>query len=428
MIKRWRWVLLGAGLALAAAGLAAWFFRPDPRLAAAERALEHHDYTGAYDHLRDCLRRRPDDPRLLFLAARTARRAGLYEQAEKHLGACQRLQGKSDAIALERALARAQRGDAEIEPYLTARVEKGDPDTLLILEVLIQYYLDTYQLFKARDCLDRYLERRPDDVQALLGRGYIWERLFYYNGAANDYRRAVLVEPENDHARLRLAETLLIVGPPEEAAEHFERLRQRHPDSPAARLGLARARRQQGRTAEARELLDALLAEQPRHAGALAERGRVALDEGDAERAAGWLRQAVALALSDRTALYNLYNCLLACGADVEARDCRERLARLDADLSRLGQLTKVVLRTPHDPAPRCEAGLLFLRNGEEEEGVRWLNMALHEAPGYRPAHRALADHYQRTGRPELAARHRRQAEAAGQTPPGLSLNPAKGP
>jgi predicted Zn-dependent protease len=412
MSKRSRWILLGAGLALAAGGLAAWFFRPDPRLAAAERALERHDYAAAYEQLRDCLRRRPDDPRLLFLAARTARRAGLYDQAEKHLAACQRLQGKSDAITLERALARLQRGDADAEPYLTARVEKGDPDTLLIWEVLIQYYLDSYQLFKARDCLDRYLERRPDDVHALMGRGYIWERLFYYNGAASDYRRAVEIEPDNDRARLRLAETLLIVGPPEEAAEHFERLRQRHPDSPAARLGLARARREQGRTPEARELLDALLAEEPKHAGALAERGRVALDEGDAERAVAWLRQAVERAPADRTTLYNLYNALRASGRDDEARDCRERLARLDADLSRLGQLTKTVLRTPRDPAPRCEAGIIFLRTGEEAEGVRWLHMALHEAPGYRPAHQALADHYQRTGRPELAARHRRLAEA----------------
>lgn len=419
MVRFRQGLLLGLVAIAAGAGFLAWYLWPDPRLAAAEQALEHHDYAAAYALLEECLQRRPHDPDLLFLAGRTARRAGQLEQAAKHFRAYRRLKGENSSLALEWSLMRLQRGDSAVESSLKARADAGGGDALLIWEALIQYYLDNYRLFAARDCLDRYLEQRPDDVQALLGRGFIWDRLFHYPEAARDYRRAVQVQPDNEGARLRLAETLAITGPPEQAAEQFEWLRQRHPDSLPARLGLARCWRQMGRTDEARQLLDALIAEGwdrrlagQRHAGVLTERGRLALEAGDSERAAGWLRQAVTLDPHDREALYNLSRCLQQSGHDAEAREYQARYDRADADLKSLGRLTKEVLRQPHDPALRCQVGMIFLRNGEEQEGVRWLRLALREAPDYGPAHQALADYYQRTGKPELAAHHRQAAEA----------------
>jgi Tfp pilus assembly protein PilF len=418
--RRWfasRRVWVVVALVLVVGGFVGWLLWPDPYLAAAERALERRDYVEASAILEEGLKRRPRDPRLLFLAARTARRASRYTQAQEYLRTCQRLQGPTDAIDLELALMRAQQGDPEVEQYLLTRVERGDPDTLLIWEVLIQQYLDTYQLFRARDCLDLYLERRPDDVQALLGRGFVWDRLFLYSAAVRDYRRVVQIEPQNDHARQRLAETLLITGPPEEAAEQFEELNRRHPDSADTRLGLARARRQCGQTGEAKQILDALLVEHPQILGALTERGVIAMDAGESARAEALLRQAVALAPADRMALHNLCQCLRLTGKEDEAAEFQGRLDRIDADLKHLGQLTKDALKAPHDPAPRCEAGLIFLRCGEEQEGVRWLQMALHEAPAYQPAHQALADYYQRTGQSELAARHGRMAETTGRAP-----------
>jgi Tfp pilus assembly protein PilF len=400
-----RWLLLAVVLGVPSIALAVWYFRPDPQRVAAEQALQRHDYHGAYRLLQGCLQRRPDDAPLLLLAGRTARRAGLYEQAAKHFNAYRRLQGETSSLTLEWSLMRAQRGDWQAEPYLKARADAGDPDAPLIWEVLTQLYLDAYRLFEARACLDHYLECYPDDVLALLGRAYIWERLLHYPEAVRDYRRAVGIEPDNDRARLGLAENLLIVGPPEDAAEQFEWLRRRHADDAAASLGLARAWRQQGHIEAARQLLDALLREHPRHVGALTERGRLALEEGQPRQGADWLRRAVERAPHDREALYNLSRCLQECGSPDEARQCQSRFERADADLKRLGQLTKDVLREPDNAALRCEGGILFLNNGEEQEGVRWLRQALRLDPGYRPAHKALADYYQRTGQSELAAR-----------------------
>lgn len=418
MSKRFRIrLLLGLGLILAGGGLLFWYLRPDPHLAAAEQALARHDYAAAYALVEDSLARRPDDPRLLLLAGRTARRAERFEQAAKHLNAYRRLKGENPSLTLEWSLLRLQQGDGSVEAYLRKRAEGGGPDALLIWEILSQYYLDGYRLFEARDCLDRYLEQRPDDVFALLGRGVIWERLLHFPEAVRDYRRAVQAEPDNELARFRLAENLTITGPSEEAAEQYEWLRRRRTEDAAVQLGLARAWRQMGRIEEARQLLDNILRRHPQRAAALTERGRLDREAGQLQQAADWLRRAVDLAPHDREALYNLWLCLKECGPEEEARQCYKRFERADADLKRLGFLAKEVLRQPRDPALRSEGGLLFLRNHQEEEGVRWLLQALRLDPEYRPAHQALADYYQRKGKPELATRHRQRVETQGRRP-----------
>jgi uncharacterized protein HemY len=85
-----------------------------------------------------------------------------------------------------------------------------------------------------------------------------------------------------------------------------------------------------------------------------------------------WAAAEQALAHHDYATAYNLLHDCLA-----RRPDDAQLLFLAGADLKRLGQLTKEVLRQPHDPALRCEVGILFLRNGEEQEGVRWLHLAI---------------------------------------------------
>jgi Tfp pilus assembly protein PilF len=326
-----------------------------------------------------------------------------------------------------------QRGDRTLEGFLWSCVEQEDPESALILEILIQDYVNSYRLPQALGALNRFLQRRPEDVQALLGRGWVWEQLFDFGRAVADYRRAVEVDAENDVARLRLAETLLITGPAGAALDQFERLRQHRAGDPAVLLGLARCLRQLGQRSKARSLLDELLAHLPapaanlsptRQRGSLAgasgsdptaaailnERGRLALDEDEPAQAESWLRQAVALAPYDRQANYNLFQCLRLRGRTGEASQCRATLERIDADLMRIDKVLREVLKAPYDASLRAEAGIIFLRNGEPQKGLRWLTMALEQNPSYRPAHQALTEYYNRTGQFALAARHHRLA------------------
>ncbi len=62
------------------------------------------------------------------------------------------------------------------------------------------------------------------------------------------------------------------------------------------------------------------------------------------------------------------------------------------ADQSRMREVTQQVMREPHNPAPRCEAAEILLRNGQPQEARRWLDSALKEDPRCQPALRLMAD------------------------------------
>ena len=82
--------------------------------------------------------------------------------------------------------------------------------------------------------------------------------------------------------------------------------------------------------------------------------------------------------------------CLAQLGREEEAKTYEARVKRLDGDLTRLSVLRDAVIKHPSDADLRCEGGLLFLRNGEREEGLRWLQLALRLDPNCEPARAAL--------------------------------------
>jgi tetratricopeptide (TPR) repeat protein len=400
-------LLLSAGAAYG--GQALWL---GYHLRAAERAHRRRDFRAARDHLTPYLEARPSDAYAHFLAARVARRDGRFDDAEAHLSACRRLHYPDEDVDLERVLLRTARGEAGGEDYLRQRVEAGHADTLMVLEVLIDDYLRNYRLWDALWAMNAYLDRQPDAVPVLLGRAFVWERLFSFADAERDYRRALALDPDNDDARRRFADLLLDHrATAEEAAAEFERLLRRQPDNPAYQFGLARCRRQEGREDEARRLLRGLLEREPPYPGALTEMGRVAAaEDGHGGEAIDWLTRAVAADPHDRQAYTALVNCLRLQGREPEALAAQQALDQLDADLRRIDVLTREALLRPTDPDLRCDLGMLFLRRGQEQEGLRWLGLALEQAPAHAGARRALADYFEGKAKADLAAPHRRFA------------------
>jgi tetratricopeptide (TPR) repeat protein len=280
---------------------------------------------------------------------------------------------------------------------LASFVERDHPDKLLILEALAQGCRRTYQLPRALAHLDAWLGAQPDSVRALAWRGETLLLLGRARDALADYRKAIEVDPQEDEARLKVAELLLGSHQAEEASTHFTELLNRHPDQGEALLGLARCRAEQGDTAGAVKLLDRLLSLQPEHSGALAQRGKIALDAGSPQDAEKWLRKAAGLAPFERETLYTLSRCLTVNGHAREAEECRARIRRIDEDRKRLDELRAAILTAPHDASLRCEMGVILLRNGQDREGVRWLESALREQPGHGEARQALEDHYRRS-------------------------------
>jgi tetratricopeptide (TPR) repeat protein len=377
--------------ALAVAGLIArqqWTAR---LLRQGEEALAAREYARARDHLKRYLEYRPGDVHARLLSARAARRAGEYDEASAQLHRCLAEGGPADAIAVEYALLAVQQGEEGPIAGLRQRSLEDDELSLLILEVLIQHDIDSYGLRLALSELTLYLTRRPNDLRARMGRARVWERFQSYADALEDYRAAVEAHPDNEQARQHLAETLLIVGTPAEALQHYQWLAERWPERPEVRLGLARCQRRLGHEAEAQQMLDSLLAEAPDYSPALWERGQMALEQGRPTAAEPWLRRAVQGKPYDRHISYTLYCCLLELGRATEAEAIKARVTQMDADLRRLDQLSQEIIKRPSDANLRCEGGLLFLRNGERDVGLRWLQMALRLDPGCDAARAALA-------------------------------------
>ncbi len=367
--------------------------------------------TLAREELIHCLRISPEDAQIHFLAARTARRLDDTDEAERLLHRAAQLGWVKEAIDLERALAQAQRGELNpIEGALVSFVARDHPDKALILEALSRGYLASYRLHRALACLDSWLDLQPDNTQALLWRGQTRLLLDRRDDALADYRRANEADAEDEESCRKLAELLLSSHQASQALPYLLRWRQRQPDDPEALLGLARCQEELARTDEAIALLDRLLLAEPRHAAALALRGKLALDAGRIIEAESWLRKSLALAPRERAAVYSLYRCLQAQERQTEARQWLASLEEIDADLARLDRLKKELLTAPHDASLRCEMGRILLRNHQEREALRWLASALKEDLHHAAAHAALADHYLQAGDRLRAAYHRKQA------------------
>ncbi len=390
----------------------------------AQSALERRDFAEARTHLAEYLKVWPSSAEAHFLAARTARRALAYDEAEQHLKECQRLGGVPEAIDLEWALMRVQRGEmTQLEGNLLYFVKEDHPDSKLILEALTRGYIQSYQLPRALYCLQLWLERQPDDIQALLWRAEVRERWGHHQQEAlDDYRRVVELDPDRDDARLELAGGLLGKDA-QQALPHFEHLLERQPENPAVLVGLARCRRLLGQREEALELLERVLRASPKDIEAMRERGMLAREMGQWDDAEHWFGQVVALAPYDHDATYLYALCLHQRGKTAEAKKYQDKLTEIKAQLARLKEVTAKIAETPHDPALRHEAGVIFLKSGQTLQGLRWLNSVLLEDPHYQPTHLALAVYYKSTGDHARAAQHRLWAlqtptELRGAAPP----------
>jgi tetratricopeptide (TPR) repeat protein len=415
VLRRHRRAALLAGLVVvllsSAGGWYLWLQRP---VWAAHEALSRYDFPAALEQLEVRAGRWPADAGVYFLAARTARRLTAYDKAQRYLSAYEHSRTTDkDTALLESLLQRCQTGDLEpsVEQYLRQLVANDHPESALILEAVTRGYMQQLRFHEAKECVHLCLERDPNNGQALVLLGLVCQRLNRYGDALDSYRRLLMLYPEHREGKLRLAECLLAGGDTREATPRYEALARERPDDPAVLLGLAVCRGQTGALQEARELLDRLLAADPRNAAALMERGRLALEMEDPAGAEVWLRKAVALDPSDRRSNHLLYVCLREQGKEEEAAQQQAHSIRVVNDLLRLGKiLGEEMTRSPTNVDLHCELGVLYLRNGQEKQGLRWLHSALRLDPTHRGANGALADYYERAGDPVQAAAHRPQA------------------
>jgi predicted Zn-dependent protease len=411
-------LLLLIGLVTAQIGLFLWFTY---QLHATRDEMERYHHHKASLHLLRCLQMRPDDPDVLILAARSARRMGGLDDAEQFLDRYQQQRGTDDSLVLERMLLRAEQGAIEdVREFFRTRVEEEHPDSPLIFEAITRGFLRLYRLDDAGAVLRQWLERQPDNTQALVFQGRVHEMRQQTPDAVARYRRVLELDPENDEGRLRLATVLVQLSQAEEALPHLKFLVKRQPDNFEIHVLMAQCDELLGDTDEAEKVLDGVLARAPHHPLALGERGKLARRLGDLEKAETLLKEAVARDPGSYATRYQLFLCLEQRHKTKEAREEHDRMQRLHEDLERHQKImTHLMQARPRDADLRYEVAMIAIRSGAVKDGLYWLKSALEVNPNHGPSHRVLANYYQRMGNPGLAAHHRQLAEAAGEEPEG---------
>jgi tetratricopeptide (TPR) repeat protein len=408
--------ILGATLLVGLLAGGGWYANahyrlPKQHLAEAEQALDERDFARARTHLEQCLDARPNDPRAHFLMARTARRAGALDVAEKHLTLCEHLQNDRPNPSLgdtrlEWALIQAQRGKlAEVDSYLRRYLREQHPDDHLILETMSWELMGRNRLDEALLLLDIWLKKQPGEYEALVRRGWVHEHLFHREGAIDDYRAALEIRPERDNVRQRLVEMLLNSNLIVDALSEAEELYRRRPEDPEAQVCYARCLRTQGQSEDAVRVLERVLADHPKHAVALALRAQIAYGSGQFEEARGLMERALAVDPTNRQLMYTLFLCLTKLNRPQELKELEARMKKMEADLARMNKLVRSASVKPNDPTTRYEAGVIFLQYGMTQDGLHWLSTALEADPNHGPTHQALADYYEKTGDTELAIR-----------------------
>jgi tetratricopeptide (TPR) repeat protein len=375
---------------------------------AAQRASAENEFLQSQRHFERCLKVWFLSSETHLQAGRAARRAGNFNEAADHFRACRRLAGDNDALDVEFKLLRVQQGDLGLAAQgLERLLEQNRPDSVAILEVLTPAYLQGYQLSNALECIRRWLEREPDSLEAWQYRAQAYSRMQNIPDLMACYRRILELNPKNDDVRLQFAGQLLQSRQFQEALEQYQYLHSRLGDTFGVLIGMAGCLSALDKPDQARRLLEKVLADDSHNALALAERGRLATQYESPSEAEKWWRRALAERPAEHDILSSLYQCLQMLGKHKEADEIQAKLKAVESDLVQLREAIRQIATTPHDPEPRYQAGLILLRNGKDQEGLRWLASALVENPRHAATHQALADYYERSGDSNQAAQHR---------------------
>lgn len=400
--------------ALAVAAYFEWpAVRAELRFRAAERARKRRDFADARGHLLANLAADPTSARNHFLFARVARQSGAFDDAEEQLELCQKWDGASPRVALERTLLGVQQGQftRHTEVQLRRRVEQGDSESVEILEALSAGCLASYRFPDALGYLSKWIELAPGDFQAYVWRSLAKERLTDMPGAREDAERALALAPANYSARLSLAQILMQLTEFQEAEKVFEQLAQSYPRDPVVAMGLAQAKgKVHPEGDEAARILDDLVTRFPDDSPVLLERARLALQSGEPARAEGWLRKAAESAPWEYQIQYSLLQSLRQQGKQKEADQVEKTVRRLEEASDRLNKFHEMLKKEPYNLSNHCAIAQILLDVGNQKEAVRWLQTALKIDPRQPLANRLMADYYDKIGEPRKAARYREAA------------------
>jgi tetratricopeptide (TPR) repeat protein len=376
------------------------------------QALAQDDFVLARAHLTRCLQVWPINAEAHFLLARTCRRAGDVAGWQVNLRRAEILGWDTRPLGLERELMEAQSGNLRhVENRLLGRLDSSSPDEELIREALAKGYLKTDDLNGLLVLTRTWISRFADDWRAHLFRARALQLARSVHQAIPEYERVLQLKPDHVEAHFELAGALLVNSQFQEAAEHFRAYLQHDANDVAALVRLANCELSLGQVEAAQTTLDRAFSIRKDDAAAFYVRAKLDLTQSRPQEALQWLKQAERLAPHETDITYALVLVHQQLGKQAEAKEYERKLQDLRRQYEQLDKLRQGIHAQPDNIALRDEAGALSLRLGHQEEAEHWLRTALQLDPEHRPTHRLLAEYFEKLGKAESAAYHRRKSE-----------------
>jgi len=358
-----------------------------------------------------CRRIWTDDPGLLLLSAKTSRRRGEFDSAQEYLTRYFRSDPESrEEAQVESLLLRVQMGDDEAVDDLFKRIEQGHPDSPGILETISLSYMRRLRYQAANACLTKWIELCPDQALPYERRGWVYEHTASQNLAYEDYVKALQLDPSLILVRLRLVELLLEQKKVPEVIPHLDFLMQQAPDRVEVKARLGMLRFLEGRSLDARRLLEEVEPSLAKNdAAPLVSLARLDVQEGRGADAERRLRRVIALDPTESDARSVLVTALRFQDSDQEAIAGEREYLKIRERTERVNTLLRDRADKPDaTPEEWFEIGSIFMELQMESRALYWLDKTLAKDIDHQKAHRMLMEYHERKGERELAASHRR--------------------
>lgn len=375
-----------------------WRFARSAKLLEGRR---HEEAKGLLQNLRSAY---PHDPAVLLRLARVYRRLGEFEKMSTILGEAAKCKAPLRAIELEAVLAKAQVGHlSEVGrrlPQLLANPGDDGPD---ICEAYVNGYFLLHKVDFAFRIIEAWKADYPQDPQPYLFEGAYFEQLGISSKSVPAVKRALELAPHRDDIRVRLAKQLFDVQEIEQAAAEASFVLKTDAANPNAKVILAKCLNVLGKPETAIRHLEQVISTSPKNVDAFAALGQLQVEAQQYGAAVRSLERAFELKPFDSGLRYTLANALVADGQHEEAKLHFQIVSEAKQQLATINQLKDAVNKSPDSADLRYEIGWRLLKFDDPVQGELWLRSTLEIDPDHEQARNALVEHYQMTGKSELA-------------------------
>ena len=395
----------------------------------AAAALAERDYEAAEAWLAFGRQLRSVDSATVFLEARLARKELRLAAVPELLKRAMDLGLDPEQARREFLLLEAQSGRlAAVRDELNQLLMQDSPEGPEICEAYVNGAVMGGQVDLAFTIIPVWKESSPQDPQPY----YAFARILEYQQRTDEALRELdaAIAINSRHWPSLYARSRLLAGLGEQdraLADAVAATAMRW--NSAARLQQARCLLNLARPAEARALLTEILAapasalqhsfnlvcEPERGMPVQAELGYAEAALGNAAAAVKWFDEVLKGDPNQLNVRYQRALSLRELGREAESASELDEVQQIRTQLREIDGLADVIREDPGNPhlVERCRIGELFLRYEDARRGEFWLQDTLNHDPNYAPAHRLLAEYYERLAVDQpsykvLAERHRR--------------------